>query len=208
MNVFVLGPGRCGTTTFIRACRHISNYTAGHETKAGSLAHERFPYPDHHIEADNRLTWLLGYLDKYYGDEAFYVYMTRHQDELIESFVKRFDFKIGIMKAYAHGILMNNDNSIKPHDFARDYLITIETNINAFLQNKSKKMLFSLENRHENFEIFWNRIRAAGEFDRAAAEWDVAHNASSQSNLRIRALTRRVARGTRRAWKKHFLTHL
>lgn len=31
MNVFVLCTGRCGATTFHRACEHIENYSAGHD---------------------------------------------------------------------------------------------------------------------------------------------------------------------------------
>lgn len=204
MNVFVLGPGRCGTTTFIRACQHISNYTAGHETKAGSLARERFPYPEHHIEADNRLTWFLGYLDKHYGDDAFYVYMTRNEDELVESFVRRFDFDIGIMKAYARGILMNSGNKIGPSDFARDYLATIRANIESFLNKKPSKMHFCLENRYEHFRQFWNNIRAEGDFDHAMAEWDVTHNASEQFTFPKKSLLRRVLARTHKPLRKSF----
>ena len=205
MNVFVLGPGRCGTTTFIRACQHISNYTAGHETKAGSLARERFPYPEHHIEADNRLTWLLGYLEKHYGDEAFYVYMTRQQDDLIESFVKRFDFEIGIMKAYARGILMNGGHQIKVHDFVTDYLFTVDENITAFLNNKNKKMHFHLENYDDYFREFWNNIGAEGDLDHAIAEWSVAHNASNHLSFTKKSLPRRLVTRTKRALTNQFL---
>jgi hypothetical protein len=58
VNVFVLGRGRCGSTTFIRAYKHISNFTSGHETRARLLGEARLNYPDHHIEADNRLSWM------------------------------------------------------------------------------------------------------------------------------------------------------
>ena len=56
MNVFVLCTGRCGSTTFACACRHIENYTAAHESRSHLAGPERFAYPEDHIEVDNRLS--------------------------------------------------------------------------------------------------------------------------------------------------------
>ncbi len=56
MDVFVLCTGRCGSTTFIKACAHITNYTAAHESRTGLLGSDRLDYPGKHIEADNRLS--------------------------------------------------------------------------------------------------------------------------------------------------------
>ena len=64
MNIFVLNTGRCGSTTFIKACQHIRNYTALHESRANRIAEQRLAYPRDHIEADNRLSWFLGRLDR------------------------------------------------------------------------------------------------------------------------------------------------
>lgn len=71
MNVFVLCTGRCGSTTFIESARHISNYSAGHETRTYLTGAARFDYPQSHIEADNRLSWLLGRLNKTFGGGRF-----------------------------------------------------------------------------------------------------------------------------------------
>lgn len=70
MNIFVLNTGRCGSTTFIQACTHIENYSCAHESNISSLGKERLNYPEDHIEADNRLSWLLGRLDKRHGDSV------------------------------------------------------------------------------------------------------------------------------------------
>jgi len=75
-NIFVLSTGRCGSTTFYKACSHFSNYTSGHETLSSKLGIQRFAYPAFHIESDNRLSWLLGRLDTEYGNSAFYVHLT------------------------------------------------------------------------------------------------------------------------------------
>lgn len=75
MNIFVLNTGRCGSTTLIKACRHITNYSEAHESRCAMLGRERLNYPPNHIEADKRLVWLLGRLDKEYGDDALYVHL-------------------------------------------------------------------------------------------------------------------------------------
>ncbi len=177
MNVFVLNTGRCGSTTFIAACRHITNYTAGHESRIQLLGEERLAYPPNHIEADNRLSWLLGRLDDTYGDDAWYVHLTRNRDEVAASFARRADY--GIMKAYREGILLRAEpagqNALA---VAYDYIDTVETNIAAFLKDKTHQMTFRLENAASDFRHFWRSIAASGDPDAALAEWTVCHNAS------------------------------
>ena len=85
MNVFVLSTGRCGSTTFIKACSHITNYSSAHESLSTRTGKQRLNYPENHIEADNRLSWLLGRLDNTYGDDAFYVHLNRNIEDTIAS---------------------------------------------------------------------------------------------------------------------------
>jgi len=89
MNVFVLNTGRCGSTTFARACRHISNFSSAHESRTYLFGEERLAYPSNHIEVDNRLSWLLGRLDRKYGDRAVYVHLKRNIHDTAASFVAR-----------------------------------------------------------------------------------------------------------------------
>ena len=49
MNVFVLNTGRCGSMTFVEACRPITNFSSAHESRCAKLGAERFAYPDNHI---------------------------------------------------------------------------------------------------------------------------------------------------------------
>ncbi|MCU7891439.1 MAG: hypothetical protein KZQ78_07430, partial [Candidatus Thiodiazotropha sp. (ex Ustalcina ferruginea)] len=104
MNVFILNAGRCGSTTFIQACQHITNFTAGHESRSTLTGEQRLAYPANHIEADNRLCWLLGHLDRQFGNNAIYVHLSRDRQGSANSFVKRADY--GIMKAYREGLLL------------------------------------------------------------------------------------------------------
>ncbi|MCS3662077.1 hypothetical protein [Salinibacter ruber] len=90
MNVFVLCTGRCGSTTFARACEHIENYSAAHESRAGKIK-GRVNYPARHIEVDNRLSWFLGRLDEVYGDDLFYVHLRRNPRATAESFADRYE---------------------------------------------------------------------------------------------------------------------
>lgn len=175
--MFILNTGRCGSTTFIAACRHITNYTAGHESRVQLLGADRLAYPPNHIEADNRLSWLLGRLDAAYGDNAYYVHLTRDRARVAASFVRRADF--GIMKAYREGILLRDPGQADAMAaVADDYIGTVEANIVHFLKDKRHTMDFALESAREDFRRFWHWIGAAGDIELALAEWDTPHNAS------------------------------
>lgn len=176
MNVFILNSGRCGSTTFIRACSHITNFTARHESRSGLIGAERLNYPSNHIEADNRLSWFLGRLDQKYGDHAFYVHLSRERDSTAASFARRSEF--GIMSAYREGILLELEGTPEARDIALDYLDTVETNIECFLKDKTHKMVFRLEEAQAGFTEFWRRIGAKGDLQVALAEWERRYNAS------------------------------
>ncbi len=185
MNIFVLNTGRCGSTTFIKACQYISNYSASHESRARVHGKARLQYPDNHIEADNRLSWFLGRLDKQYADTAFYVHLTRNTSATADSFVKRQNF--GIMKAYKEGILMldncqretmSEDDSRISREIALDYIQTVNENIQHFLNNKTKTLEVHLETAKQDFQLFWHAIDAEGDMQAALKCWDTSFNAS------------------------------
>jgi hypothetical protein len=176
MNIFVLNAGRCGSSSFIRACSHIHNFTVGHESRVHLIGPARLAYPQNHIEADNRLSWLLGRLQQQYGDQARYLHLRRQRAASIASFVRRRDF--GIMQAYREGILLGGSPGQSDEQLAADYLDTVEANIQLFLQDKTQQMEFQLEHAEEDFARFWDWIGAEGKLDDALAEWQVRHNAS------------------------------
>ena len=176
MNIFILNTGRCGSTTFIKACEHINNYTCAHESLLTEIGAKRFNYPQDHIEADNRLSWLLGRLDEAYADNAFYVHLTRNPEDTASSFSKRIDF--GILKAYEQGILLHEQHISPAIDIANDYIETVDNNIRLFLKDKSNKMDISIETIKSDFTDFWNKIGAEGDLDKALDEWQTNYNAS------------------------------
>ena len=176
MNIFILNTGRCGSTTFIKACQHITNYSSGHETLSAKTGSQRLLYSENHIEADNRLSWFLGRLDEKYSNDAFYVHLQRDQARAAASFVKRQSY--GIMQAYEQGILQGIDEKHDPEQIALDYIYTVTANINHFLKDKDHKMDFRLENAKDDFILFWNAVNAEGNLNAALQEWDVTYNAS------------------------------
>ncbi|MCU0971111.1 MAG: hypothetical protein MUF57_04790, partial [Gammaproteobacteria bacterium] len=129
-----------------------------------------------HIEADNRLAWYLGRLERAYGDRAIYVHLRRDRRATARSYAKRYDR--GIIRAYRLGILINLPKDSEPVAVCEDYCDTVDANIEAFLRDKTRTMTFRLESAHGDFARFWELIGARGDLAAAQAEWDVAYNAS------------------------------
>ena len=176
MNIFILNTGRCGSSTFIKACQHITNYSSAHESLLQQTGNQRLAYPENHIEADNRLSWFLGRLDETYGDDAFYVHLKRNTIDTVNSFSRRIDF--GIMQAYERGILLHDGHQVAASEIAADYIDTVEKNIDLFLKDKSRQMTFHIESSKPDFTKFWGQIGAQGALDMALKEWDIPYNAS------------------------------
>lgn len=175
MNVFILNTGRCGSTTFIMACEHITNFTSAHESRCDRLGEDRLAYPENHIEADNRLSWFLGRLDNHYGDKAIYVHLMRNSHDTASSYAKRL-FPGGIIPAYRKGILQHLPDDISDMSVSLDYYDTVNSNIEHFLKDKTRKMEFNLENAKEDFKKFWELVGAEGDLEAALAEFDIPYN--------------------------------
>lgn len=191
MNVFILGTGRCGSVSMIRACRHITNYSSGHESRASLSGPERFAYPENHIEADNRLSWLLGGLDSVYGDEAVYVHLKRDREKTARSFLRRFASRRSMIHAYTEGIKMTVPETLDKDQrlaYCRDFVETVYKNVDAFLKGKSRTMELQLENIDEDFMKFWTLIGAEGDPGEALKEFSVKHNASGSPGLNLKSL--------------------
>ncbi|PSQ98451.1 MAG: hypothetical protein BRD53_02230 [Bacteroidetes bacterium SW_7_64_58] len=178
MNVFVLSTGRCGSTTFARACEHIENYSSAHESRMRSVE-GRVRYPSNHIEIDNRLSWFLGRLDKLYGDDAFYVHMKRDRDAVAKSHLRRYEK--GIIKAYKERIIWRADErDVPPIEVCRHYVDTVNSNIALFLEDKTQCMELRLKSAKEDFREFWDRVGAVGNRSKALCEWEREYNASNR----------------------------
>jgi len=204
MNVFVLCTGRCGSVSLVEACRHIENYTCGHETRAGFVGLARLDYPDNHIEVDNRLSWYLGRLHFKYGPTAYYVHLKRDLDATARSYSRR--RHVGIMNAFASGLLRQKTLSPDAQDslkLARDICETMEENIRYFLLDKPHKMEMKLESIQSDFQEFWQRIGAQGDLSQALHCFDKRANTSlefEKHGSQIGAGTR-LKRALKAAWR-------
>ncbi len=187
MRVFVLCTGRSGSVSFYKACSHITNFTAGHESLSDKLGDSRFDYPDFHIEADNRLSWFLGVLgEKFSDDDTLYVHLLRDRDLTARSFIKRWNAPGGIIAAFYKGILKSQFRKPTRDEILQvclDYVDTVNTNIAYFLRDKPNVLTVRLDTIKEDFKKFWGEIDAAGELERALQEFDVAHNSHQKKSF-------------------------
>ena len=178
MRVFVLNTGRCGSTTFFKACSHIENYTSGHETLSREVGAKRFDYPDNHIEVDNRLSWHLGELHFSYTD-VFYVHLKRDREQVANSFLKRFGRPRSIIDSFCSGIRMTDHRSLTRHQMKEvcyDYVDTVNTNIEHFLTGKNH-ITAQLENIEPAFEQFFIETGAKGDLEKSLMEFKIKYNA-------------------------------
>jgi hypothetical protein len=174
MNVFVLTTGRSGSLAFAEACRHISNYSAGHETRVGLLGSDRLAYPPDHIEVDNRLAWFPGRLEAAWGDDAFYVHLRRDAGATAASMVRRWNKPA--MRSYRSGILWDVDPTTDRVALAADLVETLDSNIRHYLRDKSRTMTIDIETAAAAFPTFWERVGAEGDLQAALAEFDARHH--------------------------------
>ncbi len=198
MNVFILCTGRCGSMTFEKACLHINNFTTAHESRANKLGDERVNYPNYHIESDNRLLWFLPRLESQFIDKpVFYVHLKRNDEEVAQSYSKRFSKGL-IMPAYSEGIILNGPSLTDEWklSYARDYVRNANETINQFLKNKKNSIDIDIENLEEGFKLFWQRIGAQGDLDSALKELNQKYNYSGSGGKHEIKEPHFIVRGT------------
>ena len=181
MRVFVLCTGRSGSLTFIRACNHMTNYSAGHESRARRLGAERFSYPDSHIEADNRLSWFPGALDLQYGNEAFYIHLMRNREDTIGSYNRRWIRNGSLIRAYCEGIhqiALHKLDRQRRLDVVADFYEQVNQNIIHFLKDKEKTLTIHVEKAADEFPRFWKMIGAKGDLEKALETFNKRYNKS------------------------------
>jgi hypothetical protein len=191
MNVFVLSTGRCGSKTFAKACQHMKNYTAAHESNSRWLhkgvkePYRHLKFPENHVEVDNRLSWFLGTLEKNYGKEAFYVHLLRRPEEVARSLMVRgeesilFSFTFGILQYFSEARNLSNEQR---YEIGFQYWDTVNNNIELFLRDKPHQITMWLHDINDPFRQFWRSIGAEGDLEAAIAEWEIHHNATKSWN--------------------------
>ncbi len=82
MRCFVVGTGRCGTTSFYQAAKYLRGFTAGHESAEGTYKDLR--YPQDHVEVDAQLAFFVPQLLRLYPD-AVWVHLRREREACVRS---------------------------------------------------------------------------------------------------------------------------
>ena len=182
-NIFVLSSGRCGSMTFIKACKHINNYSSEHESGRNLKSDQKYNliYPNYHIESDNRLTWFLGNLDKIYGNKSYYIKLTRDKNKIINSYLKRKSLNQGIIPAFAINIFQQKKWKITDNGYkwaTESFVNTSYNNIDLFLKDKKNKIEIDIEKPISKFKQFWHEINADGDLNKAIDEFSKSYNSS------------------------------
>jgi hypothetical protein len=177
-NIFCLCAGRTASTSFAKACSHITNFTSAHESLVGILSTRRLDYPTHHIEIDNRLVWFLPQLNKKFPDEdTYYVHLKRNKTDVAKSYLERWHISESIVKAYGHGILMKNKISeTEKMSICLDYVEHVDSCIDIFLEDRTNKIVMDITNLKQNFPEFHQKIQAEGDLNLCLEEFDKVSN--------------------------------
>jgi hypothetical protein len=151
------------------------------------LGKERFLYPDQHIEADNRLSWMLGSLDRCFGNEAYYVHLMRNKRETVRSYNRRWVRNSSLIRAFSEGIQqigLHKMDDQRRLDVVSDFYDLVQDNIRHFLKDKTHRMELHLENIEEEFPEFWKWIGAEGDLEAALDTLSRKHNQSKTAKIK------------------------
>lgn len=185
MKVIVLTAGRSGSLALYKACTHIRNFTAGHDSKSGLLAADRAMVADGHIEIDTRFAWFLGRLGQADKGDVHYVHLTRDVTAVAQSYNSRWGNRKGIIRGYCEAVLQRE----KPkHDMALavDLVETVEANITTFLAGRPHSVI-RLESLKSDVPAFFAAIGAEVDLPAAMAEFEHRHNRTRKQSLFMRA---------------------
>lgn len=173
MRIFVIGTARCGATTFLRACRHLTNFTTGRSPGIPLGEGKAFLYPDHHIEVDPRLAWFLGSLADRYPDAVF-VHLRRRRNEVVDSLVRHWSrlWQDPCLTAFRQVALPKGTGwSFEQRRHLGELVVdSTLANVDTFLRTRTSLTLW-LHEIQESFPVFLDFIGAEGNLAAALDEW-------------------------------------
>lgn len=165
--IFVVGTGRCGTTTFARACENARNRTVGHETCAGKVY--SFEYPQKHIEVDAPLVFRMNDLRRLNPGCRFVHLIRTDRAACIESMV-RYDPEI----CRAFGWMVYHFAECDALTGAAALYDTITR-----IPKGNDVLTVSLESIKENWSKCWEWMGCEGDFIKSLETWEHKFNAST-----------------------------
>jgi hypothetical protein len=188
--VFVTGTGRCGTKTFAAACRHLTGWTAAHEsTPPGLVSPAGLEYPDRHIEVNPHLSWMLGPLMARYGTgpDVMYIHLQRQREAVVRSWMGR--GRTGGPGKWTP--LSCRVDARRLNDEQWEYVCglcydSITHTVDAAVDHAARGWTLRMESLADPAEgrAYWRSflqaIGAEVDMDASFSEWAVKHNASKR----------------------------
>lgn len=176
--IFVLSPGRTATVAISRFFHYAEGWTSSHESRTGSLARDRFPYPDRHVEADNRLAWMLGHLYHHHGDAtSLIVIVERDIPEIGRSYARRYLTPDGLARAWSDGIIRSGR---RDEDTAADMAETVYANLALCHVLFPRVMVVQQSDLGPGLEAVWRTAAMTG--DLAEAQATLGHKVNESRN--------------------------
>lgn len=168
MRAFVVGTGRCGTTTFSEACMHATNYTVGHETATGRIAD--WGYPENHIEVSAPLVVAIPILRRRYP-AARWVHLIRADKRTCAQSLRAMSLGRTV-RAFAWVFFQShNPNLTVASEAMYDCL-----NGMCDLMLPEERFTLTLEHAKEQWLACWQFMRCEGDYHASLQEWDVRYN--------------------------------
>lgn len=177
MRAFVVGTGRCGTCTMYHALSHCTNYTVGHESRAGRV--EDHQYPDNHIEVSAHLAIAIPVLQERYP-RARWIHLIRDREAFIRSAIEE---SPGGLLRFAGLWFQCNCNKIRKDkgegqgDILQPAAELYYDYINALCKRLLQfRLTVHLEQIKDEWLGVWDWLGLEGDFDASLKEWDRAYN--------------------------------
>ena len=169
MRVFVTGTGRCGTTTFSKACSIFKNLTCSHESQS---SHNNLKYKDNHIEVDPRLFWHLPNLIEKYPD-ALFIHLQRDRESCVGSLEKRPSLKNYALftEAIIPSTYNRRESAEKYYDFCTKF-------VDCILTTAKNSRKITLIPTTEVWKDFCSYVGEEEMFDVSYKYWTLKYNKS------------------------------
>lgn len=166
MRVFVVGTGRCGSVSFAVACKHITNFTAAHETDNYEMV-----YPERHIEVNAMLRVPMPILMERYPD-AWFVHLVRDRSACVPSLAALAGGEV----VQCYGRLCRTIVPDHRRAEAEAYYDWENASIRAMLRGWKNSMTFRLEDRLSDWPRFWQWVGAEGDYEASLKSWETPRN--------------------------------
>ena len=167
MQIFVVGTGRCGTSTFYNACQHVTNYTCRHEICYLHLIKQQLINA---IEVNGGLTFFIPQLRRQY-QRAKWVHMIRDREACIKSLAEQ----AGQSVRYWANVWLQWESSDAELPVAAGLFYD---SVNDLIVSQLPEVFtFRLESAYEqDWPEFWDWAKCKGRFESSRVVWRRHYN--------------------------------